>query len=488
MSTENEYIKVRKEKIDRLKKDNQIPFKNNLIPSISLNELYNLLKDSDGESNLDDTKYRIVGRIKAIRSFGKSAFINIVQNHSEFQIFISKNSTGEDAMEFFKKFIDIGDFIYCEGTCFFTKTKQLSLDAKKIDLITKSLSPLPEKWHGLTNIETRYRQRYLDLISNNEVKDIFIARFKVINCLRESLIRKDFLEVETPILHKKVGGAAAKPFLTFHNTLDMELKLRIAPELYLKRLIVGGFDKVFEIGRNFRNEGMSTQHNPEFTMIEIYQAYSNYESMMILIEELISNCTNALGLNENIIFQERTINFKRPWKKISMIDWTSEFLGFDVLENDKKLFDIASDKNIEHFNQIGKIISEIFEENYFQNNFDPVFVYDFPIDISPLARRYDIDSRRAERFELFINGKEIANAFSELNDSEDQKERFQKQLDLKKLGDEEASDMDLDYIEALSYGMPPTAGAGIGIDRLIMLLTNSPSIRDVILFPHLRDE
>ncbi len=489
MDNENEYIKVRKEKIKKLREDGINPFRNNLKPTSTIQNLiekYNDINPDDFEK--DGKSYTIAGRIVAVRSFGKSAFIQIVQDNNRFQIFISKESIGADSMDFFKKFIDIGDFIYCEGVCFFTKTKQLTLEVSKIELLTKSLSPLPEKWHGLTNVETRYRQRYLDLISNPDVRTVFESRSKILSIIRKFLNDKNYIEVETPILHRMAGGAAARPFKTFHNTLDMDLKLRIAPELYLKRLIVGGFDRVFEIGRNFRNEGISTQHNPEFTMIEIYQAYADYEDMMDLIETLILRCALELNLEENISFQGKKINLSLPWQRVSMIDWTSNFLGFDVLNNNGKLLEVAKEKGIEHYGIEGKIISEIFEENYFKNEYNPVFVFDFPIDISPLARRSDTNFQVADRFELYINGKEIANAFSELNDSEDQKERFQKQTDLKEKGDEEANDMDLDYVEALSYGLPPTAGAGLGIDRLVMLLTDSPSIRDVILFPHMRDE
>ena len=488
MSIDNEYIKIRKEKVDKLIELGIDPFRNNLFPSISTKELNDKYSSEDPEQFIrDNVMHKITGRIIAIRSFGKSAFVQISQNTFSFQVFISKDSVGDEMMDFFKKFIDIGDFVYFEGSCFFTKTKQLSLEAAKIELLTKTLSPLPEKWHGLTNVETRYRQRYLDLISNTSVKDVFKKRAKILKSIRSFLDNKQFMEVETPILHKMAGGAAAKPFMTYHNTLDMDLKLRIAPELYLKRLVVGGLESVYEIGRNFRNEGISTQHNPEFTMIEIYQAYSDYEKMMDLIEELILNCINDLNLNSKIIYQDNDINFEKPWKRVHMIDWTSNFLGFDVLKDTSKLSDLANKMKINDFGQTGKIIAEVFEENYFKNEYDPTFVYGFPIDISPLARRNDLNKNIADRFELFINGKEIANAFSELNDSQDQRERFQLQLDLKEAGDEEANDMDIDYIEALSYGLPPTAGAGIGIDRLVMLLTNSASIRDVILFPHLRD-
>ncbi|MFL2630164.1 MAG: lysine--tRNA ligase, partial [Thermodesulfobacteriota bacterium] len=436
----------------------------------------------------DEIVYKVAGRITAIRSFGKSAFIRIVDNMVKFQIFISNNSVGKEKMDFFKKFYDIGDFIGIEGSCFFTKTNELSIEAIDIEMLTKSLNTLPEKWHGLSNVETRYRQRYIDLIANDDVKKIFLSRSKIISSIREFLIDKNFLEVETPILHSLAGGAAARPFVTHHNTLDMDLKLRIAPELYLKRLVVGGMEKVFEIGRNFRNEGISTQHNPEFTMIEMYQAYSNYFDMMTLVESLIMNCFSLFSENDQLSYQGNVINLKTPWKRVNMIEWLSSSLKYDVLAEDSKILKEADKLKVNHYDVPGKAITEIFELKFLEGKVDPVFVYGFPIDVSPLARRNNEDSRIADRFELFINGKEIANAFSELNDPDDQYDRFASQLELKEKGDDEANDMDEDYVEALRYGMPPTAGAGIGIDRLVMLLTDSPSIREVILFPHMRNE
>ena len=338
MDNDNEYIKVRREKIQKLREEGVDPFKNDLKPSILIQDLKDIYADQNPESfQKDQNIYSLVGRIIAIRSFGKSAFIQIKQDSNNFQVFISKETLGTDSLDFFKKFIDIGDFIFVEGTCFFTKTKQLTLDVTKIELLTKSLRPLPEKWHGLTNKETRYRQRYLDLISNPEVRKTFEIRSKIFSSIRSFLSENKFIEVETPILHKMAGGAAARPFTTFHNTLDMNLKLRIAPELYLKRLVVGGFDKVFEIGRNFRNEGISTQHNPEFTMLEIYEAYSDFNDMMNLIEKLILNCLEDLNLAKTISYQNHSINFQLPWERVSMIEWTKNFLGFDVLNNKKEL-------------------------------------------------------------------------------------------------------------------------------------------------------
>ena len=489
MSSDNQYIEKRKEKINQLRDLGIDPYSNKFIKTDMVEDILKKYSQESPKSfELDNINYKIAGRVTAIRSFGKSAFVKIIDNMKRIQIFISNDSVGKEKMNFFKKFIDVGDFIGVEGHCFFTKTEELSIEAKDIEILTKSINILPEKWHGLTNVETRYRQRYVDLIANDNVKEIFISRSKIIAQIRNFLIEKKFLEVETPILHTVAGGAAARPFSTHHNTLDMDLTLRIAPELHLKRLVVGGIEKVFEIGRNFRNEGISTQHNPEFTMIELYEAYSDYNIMMDLVEELVLDCVKLFSDNNKIIYQEKEIDFTGPWKRVDMVQWLSEFYKYDVLNNPEEILKEADKMKINHFDLPGKAITEIFEEKYLKGIINPVFVYGFPIDVSPLARRNNDNPMIADRFELFINEKEIANAFSELNDSEDQLERFNKQLELKSKGDDEANDMDEDYINALRYGMPPTAGAGLGIDRLVMLLTNSPSIREVILFPHMRNE
>ncbi|MEE2974940.1 MAG: lysine--tRNA ligase [Thermodesulfobacteriota bacterium] len=489
MTIDNEYIEKRREKVKLLRELKIDPYTNIFRPTVTVKEINDKYKNQDKSSfKSDNINYNIAGRVVAIRSFGKSAFIKIIDNQNKFQIFISNDTAGKEKMDFFKKFVDIGDFIGIVGPCFFTKTNELSIEANDLIMLTKSLNSLPEKWHGLTNVETRYRQRYVDLIANESVKEIFLLRSKIINQIRNFMSSKDFTEVETPLLHNVAGGAAAKPFRTHHNTLDMELILRIAPELYLKRLVIGGIEKVFEIGRNFRNEGISTQHNPEFTMIELYQAYSDYQEMMNFIEELILDCVKLISKNKKINYQDNVIDFKGPWERVHMIEWLSKDLGFDVLSEEKKILSEADKMKINHFEIPGRAITEIFETKFFQNHINPVFVYGFPIDVSPLARRNNEDNRIADRFELFINEKEIANAFSELNDPDDQLERFEQQMKQKEKGDEEANDMDEDYINALRYGMPPTVGAGIGIDRLVMLLTNSASIRDVILFPHMRNE
>ena len=489
MSNDNEYIERRKEKIKSLRDMGIDPFSNTYDRENSVEDILQKYSGTNPKSfELDNEIFKIAGRVTAIRSFGKSAFIKIIDNMNRIQIFISNDSLGKEKMDFFKKYVDVGDFIGIQEHCFFTRTEELSIEANHLELLTKSINTLPEKWHGLTNVETRYRQRYVDLIANSHVKEIFLSRSKIVTEIRNFLIAKNFLEVETPILHTVAGGAAAKPFKTHHNTLDMDLTLRIAPELHLKRLVVGGMEKVFEIGRNFRNEGISTQHNPEFTMIELYEAYSDYGRMMDLLEELILSCVSLFSKNQKIIYQDNEINFKGPWKRVNMIEWLSESMGYDVLSNPGKILADADKMKINHFNVPGKAITEIFEQKYLKGVSDPVFVFGFPIDVSPLARRSNDNPMIADRFELFINEKEIANAFSELNDPEDQLERFNKQLELKSRGDDEANDMDEDYINALGYGMPPTAGAGLGIDRLVMLLTDSASIREVILFPHMRNE
>ena len=357
---------------------------------------------------------------------------------------------------------------------------------RELFFLTKALRPLPEKWHGLQDVETRYRQRYLDLIANQRTREIFRTRSKVINLIRRFLDERDFLEVETPVLHPIAGGATAKPFLTHHNALDMDLYLRIAPELYLKRLVVGGLERVYELGRTFRNEGVSTKHNPEFTMIEFYRAYATYEDLMDLIEELVCYVVENTVGDMLIEYEDKKIDFKRPWKRINIYDALREKFGSEITKDDQFLFAKADSMGINHNGIKGKALTEIFEALFEDTLLNPTFVYGFPLDVSPLARKNDDDPEVVDRFELYIYGREIANAFSELNDPIDQKKRFTDQVEMKKKGEDEYHEMDNDYVSALEYGMPPTAGAGIGIDRLVMLLTNSSSIREVIFFPHLR--
>jgi lysyl-tRNA synthetase class 2 len=486
---ENELIEQRRQKLEELRRIGVNPFPNDFKPTAEAGVLlssYSGLSEEELKGVLDDVS--LAGRVMAIRDFGKSIFFHIMDRTGRIQGYLRRDIVGDGDLRFFKEYVDIGDFIGIEGNLFKTKTGELTVNVKWFKLLTKALRPLPEKWHGLKDVETRYRQRYLDLISNPEVREVFLKRTRIISLIRRFFDERGFIEVETPILHPIAGGAAARPFKTYHNTLDMELFLRIAPELYLKRLVVGGLERVYEIGRMFRNEGISTQHNPEFTMLEFYQSYSTYEDLMDLIEELICFVAgDVLGTLE-FRYGDMEIRMTRPWKRINIIQSLKEELGEGVLESDEELFKVADSFGISHRGIRGKAIVEIFEHTIGSRIVHPTFVYGFPFDVSPLARKNDLDPTITDRFELFIAGREFANAFSELNDPIDQNERFLKQLELKAKGEEEVHEMDRDFIVALEHGMPPTAGAGIGIDRLVMLLTDSPSIREVIFFPHLRPE
>lgn len=433
----------------------------------------------------------VAGRIIARRSFGKAAFIQMQDRKGRMQLYVRKDSVGEEQFDTFESF-DIGDIVGAEGWPFRTKTGELSLHVTSIRLLTKSLLPLPEKFHGLTDVETRYRQRYVDLIINPEVRDVFVKRSRVVSLIREFMVGRDFLEVETPMMQPIPGGATAKPFVTHHNALDMELFLRIAPELYLKRLVVGGFDRVFEINRNFRNEGISVRHNPEFTMMEFYQAYATFEDLMEFTEELLCHVAQELLGTLDFTYQGMEISFQRPWKRLTVFEAILEYGDIDAksLADRDLAYAYAQRIGLELTADIGygKLLTEIFEEVAEVKLIQPTFITAYPTEVSPLSRKSDQNPDIVDRFEFFVAGREMANAFSELNDPVDQKERFLAQVAAKNKGDEEAHYMDEDYIRALEYGMPPTAGEGIGIDRLVMLLTDSPSIRDVILFPQLRKE
>ena len=436
------------------------------------------------------TEYRIAGRIMARRDFGKAAFIQLKDRKGKIQIYIGKNQIGDDNFALYRK-LDIGDIVGVCGVPFRTKTNELSLRASSLRLLTKSFTPLPEKWHGLTDVETRYRQRYVDLIVNQDVAEIFKKRSRIINLIRSFMERHDFLEVETPMMHPLAGGATAKPFVTYHNTLKMQLYLRIAPELYLKRLVVGGLERVFEINRNFRNEGISIRHNPEFTMMEFYQAYVDYEYLMTFTEEMLCEVAQAV-CGDQVCYDGRAVDFSRPWRRLTMKEAICEYGGIapEDLEDDVKIRNIAKSKGVSLDEKMshGKVLAELFDAVAEPHLWNPTFVTGYPTEISPLSRKNDNNPDVVDRFELFIVGRELANGFSELNDPDDQKERFLQQLAARKAGDEEAHEMDEDYIRALEYGLPPTGGEGLGIDRLVMLLTDSPSIRDVILFPQLRNE
>lgn len=484
---DNDQFQLRKAKLSELKEKGINPFENRFNPKNTAAELISLYKEKQADELKDiEEEFSLAGRIISIRDFGKSAFLHISDRTGKIQAFVQKKNLDDETFNSFKKLIDIGDFIGITGNIFKTKTGELTINISSYKFLTKTLRPLPEKWHGLQDVETRYRQRYLDLISNDTTKEIFKKRSKIVNLIRRFLDERDFLEVETPILHPIAGGAAAKPFITHHNALDMDLYLRIAPELYLKRLVVGGLERVYELGRTFRNEGVSTRHNPEFTMLEFYQSYSTYEDLMELIEELVCYLAEQVVGSLIVNYEENQINLKRPWKRINIYEALSERFGEEIINDDKTLFDKADSLGIDHNGIKGKAISELFEVEIGEKLIDPAFVYGFPLDVSPLARKNDNNPGITDRFELYIYGREIANAFSELNDPIDQNERFANQMEMKEKGEDEFHEMDKDYVTALEYGMPPTAGAGIGIDRLVMLLTGSSSIREVIFFPHLR--
>lgn len=435
--------------------------------------------------------FSLAGRIMSLRNFGKASFIHIKDGTGRIQAYVRKDRIEDEQYKIFK-LLDIGDFIGIKGSFFRTRTDELTLLADEITLLTKSMRPLPEKWHGLTDVEIRYRQRYLDLIVNDHVKEVFILRSRIFQSIRQFFIRKGFLEVETPMMQPIPGGATARPFKTYHNALGMDLYLRVAPELYLKRLVVGGIEKVFEINRNFRNEGISIQHNPEFTMLEFYMAYATYEDLMTLTEELFNEVMLETLGRCTIEYQNQAIDFTPPWPRISLFDSLREIGGVkeEIFSDLKAARAYAESKDITLTKQDSKekIWTKIFDQLVEPKLIRPTFITGYPTEISPLSRRNDQNPDITDRFELFIAGKEIANAFTELNDPVDQLERFERQVALRESGDDEAQFMDRDYVTALEYGLPPTAGEGIGIDRVVMLLTDSPSIRDVIFFPHMRSK
>ncbi|MEG0397883.1 MAG: lysine--tRNA ligase [Cetobacterium sp.] len=437
-----------------------------------------------------EVEFKTAGRIMGFREQGKAVFAHIEDQTGKIQVYIRQDQIGEENFNVIKK-IGVGDILGVTGKLFMTQKGELTLRVSECELLSKNVRPLPDKYHGLTDVETRYRKRYLDLIMNREVKDTFIKRIKIINGIRSFLNTKGFLEVETPMMHPIVGGAAAKPFITHHNALDMELYLRIAPELYLKRLIIGGFDKVYEINRNFRNEGMSTRHNPEFTMMELYQAYADYNDMMDLTEELFKYLAKDVLGTTQIEYNGKEINLD-VFKRVHMVDMVKEVTGADfwqqlTVDQAKELAKEHGVVVAGHMTSVGHIINEFFEQKCEETIVQPTFVYGHPVEISPLAKRNSQDSRFTDRFELFIDAREYGNAFSELNDPADQRVRFESQVEEALLGNDEATAViDDDYIEALEYALPPTGGLGIGIDRTIMLLTGAPSIRDVIFFPQMK--
>ncbi len=480
----NEMLVMRRDKLEELTEMGKNPF---LIEKYDYTHHSETIKEEFEE--LEEKEVSVAGRIMSRRGHGKVCFMDIQDSKGKIQIFVKMNAIGEEAYKNLG-LLDLGDIIGVKGEVFKTKTGEVSIRAKEIVLLSKSLQILPEKFHGLKDQDLRYRQRYVDLIVNPEVKETFILRSKIIKAVREYLDDREFLEVDTPILNTIAGGANARPFITHHNTLDIDMYLRIANELYLKRLIVGGFEKVYEMGRMFRNEGMSYKHNPEFTNIELYQAYADYEDMMVLTEELIAYVAEKTLGGTKINYQGKEIDLTPPWRRITMIDAIKEYAGvdFNTIDTDEEAVEIAKAKGLEVKAGMkrGNVISEMFEEFCEQHLVQPTFVTQHPVEISPLAKRNAEDPRLTNRFEAFINTWEIANAFSELNDPIDQKERFLEQARQREEGDAEAHMMDMDFVNALEVGLPPTGGLGIGIDRLIIILTDQPTIRDVILFPTMK--
>ncbi len=489
---EQEQIAQRRAKLTQLREQGN-PFPCDFRRNVVAGELHAEYGERENDA-LESAAIRvkIAGRIMTRRMMGKASFVHLQDMSGKMQLYVQRDVIGIDEYQAFKRW-DIGDIIGVEGTLFKTRTGELSVRADSVRLLTKALRPLPEKYHGVTDQEIRYRQRYLDLIMNEPTRDTFRIRTRIVSYIRHFLIERDFLEVETPMMQVVPGGATARPFETYHNALDIDLYLRIAPELYLKRLVVGGFERVFEINRNFRNEGLSTRHNPEFTMLEFYQAYADYHDLMDLSETLFRGIAETVIGSTVITYQGDEYDFGKPFTRMSVKDSILHYnadIQAEALESIDSLRAIAERLSIpvKASYGVGKLQIEIFEKSVEPRLVDPTFITAYPTEVSPLARRNDDDPSITDRFELFIGGREIANGFTELNDAEDQAERFRQQLAEKAAGDDEAMHFDEDYICALEHGMPPTAGEGIGIDRLVMLFTDSPSIRDVLLFPHMRPQ
>ncbi|MEH7049536.1 lysine--tRNA ligase [Bacillus pseudomycoides] len=486
----NDQLLVRREKLHNLREQGIDPFGKRFERTNSTEELLNLYGEfSKEELEEKGISVSIAGRIMTKRGKGKAGFAHIQDLHGQVQIYVRKDAVGDEQYELFNT-ADLGDLVGIEGKVFKTNVGELSVKATGFTLLTKALRPLPDKYHGLKDVEQRYRQRYLDLITSMESRETFVTRSKIIHEMRRYLDDNGYLEVETPMMHAIAGGASARPFITHHNALDMELYMRIAIELHLKRLIVGGLEKVYEIGRVFRNEGVSTRHNPEFTMIELYEAYADYKDIMKLTENMIAHIAKRVLGTTTIQYGEQEINLEPEWTRLHMVDAIKQYSGADFWSpmSVEEARALAKEHGVEIKDtmEVGHIINEFFEQKVEEKLIQPTFIYGHPVEISPLAKKNDEDPRFTDRFELFIVAREHANAFTELNDPIDQKERFEAQLKEREQGNDEAHMMDDDYIEALEYGMPPTGGLGIGIDRLVMLLTNAPSIRDVLLFPAMR--
>ena len=485
----SEQERLRREKLAELKSEGKDPFD---VYKVDRTHTSEQVKSNFEE--LEGKEVTIAGRIMSKRGQGKVVFSDVHDRDGKIQLFIKIDEVGEEQLKSYKTF-DLGDMVEATGEVFKTRTEEISIKVKNFQLICKSLKPLPEKWHGLKDPDLRYRQREVDLITNPEVKDTFIKRSQIIRGIREFLDNRGFLEVETPILSPIAGGAAARPFITHHNTLDIDMYLRIATELYLKRLIVGGFEKVYDMGKNFRNEGMSVRHNPEFTMIELYEAYSDYNDMMEIMENLAAYVCEKVNGTTKVMYQGTEIDFKPPWRRITMVDAVKEYAGidFNAIASDEEAQAIAKEKHLEFpkpLNTVtkGEVLNALYEEFAEQHMIQPTFVMDYPVEISPLTKKKRGNEMFTERFEGFVFGREICNAYSELNDPIVQRERFEQQAKERELGDDEAYMIDEEFMSALETGMPPTGGLGFGVDRLIMFLTDAPSIRDVLLFPTMKPQ
>ncbi|MGL4731982.1 MAG: lysine--tRNA ligase [Clostridium sp.] len=483
----NEQVKVRRQKLAELQEQGKDPF-----DVYKVNRTHNSEEVKEQFETLGETAVTIAGRLMSKRIQGKAGFCDVHDRNGKIQVYVRLDAVGEESFKDAKTF-DIGDFVCVTGTAFKTKTGEISVRAQEITLIAKSLKPLPEKWHGLKNPDLKYRQREVDLVMNKDVRDTFMKRIHIIKAIREFLDNRGFLEVETPILSPIAGGAAARPFITHHNTLDIDMYLRIATELYLKRCIVGGFEKVYDMGKNFRNEGMSIRHNPEFTMIELYEAYADYNDMMEIMEQLIAYACEKVHGTTKVMYQGTEIDFTPPWRRITMVDAVKEYAGIDFneIKSDEEAQKIAKEKHLEFPKALdkvtkGEVLNMLFEEYGEEHLIQPTFLCDYPVEISPLTKKKRGNEEFTERFEGFVFGREVCNAYSELNDPIVQRDRFAQQANERELGDDEAYLIDEEFMNALEVGMPPTGGLGIGIDRMVMFLTDSTSIRDVILFPTMK--
>lgn len=483
MDESNDLIKARLEKMEQLRSKGIDPFGRRFSVSHKAADVVS------GFDEIEGSEVSVAGRIMARRGHGRVTFLDLRDLSGRIQIYAKSDNIGEDQYELVRG-LDIGDIAGIRGTVFRTRSGEVTVSLAELTVLSKSLRPLPEKWHGLQDVELRYRQRYLDLIVNPEVRGVFVKRSMIVRYMRQYLDSHGFLEVETPMMHPIAGGAAARPFVTHHNALDMDLYLRIAPELYLKRLLVGGLERVYEINRNFRNEGISTRHNPEFTMAEIYQAYADYTDMMALTEDMVSYIAEAVLGTRVIVYQGKEVDLSPPWRRVTMVDAVKEWTGVDfrAIDTDEQARNVCCDLGIELQGSESKwkCLNEIYDVKADENLIQPTFVTHHPVEVSPLAKESEDCPGFADRFEVFVCGQELGNAFSELNDPIDQRERFIRQVAAREAGDEEAHQMDEDYIRALQYGMPPAGGLGIGVDRLVMILADSDSIRDVLLFPQMR--